>query len=250
MTDPIPERAARLRQGLAWGAHLYTALGSLAGFLALLAIFRGQVRAAFLWMLVAGVIDSTDGALARKVNVKSWLPGFDGSKMDDIVDYLNYVVVPVVLVYHWGLLPQGAGIWVAALPLLASAYGFCQAEAKTPDHFFKGFPSYWNIVAFYLYVTGFPEWLNAVIIVILAICVFVPLRFVYPSRTPTLRVLTCALCALWAGIMLVLIWQLPTPSRTLLAASWFFPVYYVGLSLYLQAGRREKTPRSTASSVS
>lgn len=243
MLATSPERAPLLRKALAWAVHLYTALGSLIGFLALLAIFRGEVRAAFLWMLVAVLIDSTDGALARRVNVKSRLPGFDGRKLDDIVDYLNYVVVPVVLVYHWGLLPQRAGIWLAALPLLASAYGFCQADAKTPDLFFKGFPSYWNVVAFYFYAAAFPKWLNAVIITALAIFVFIPVRCVYPSRTPTLKILTCALCALWGGTLLVLIWQLPTPSRTLLAISWFFPVYYVGLSLYLQVrGRRRQWP--------
>src|SRR5215813_14738631 len=123
----------------AWGVHFYTAFGAVLGFLALDATANSHYGAAFFWLTVATIIDCTDGTLARRVGVKQVLPHFDGAKLDDIVDYLNYVVVPLVLAYHAGLVPQNMwGLLIAGVPLLASGYGFCNSEAKTADHFFTG----------------------------------------------------------------------------------------------------------------
>lgn len=217
----------------AWGVHLYTAIGSVLGFVALMAISRGGYREAFVWMAVATFIDSTDGTLARRARVKQVLPHFDGSKLDDIVDYLNYVVVPVVLAYQAGFIPSGAvGVLVGSAPLLASGYGFCQAEAKTPDHFFTGFPSYWNVVVFYFYALGSPRAFNVGLVLLLSLLVFVPIRYLYPSRNPTARRTTHVLGVLWAICLAVLLAQ-ATPSRPLAVASLFFPFYYILMSFHL-----------------
>ena len=104
----------------------------------------------------------TAGWRAR-LRVKERLPGYDGARLDDIVDYLTYVFVPVLLLWKAGLLPPGWEMEVGTVVLLASAYGFGQTDAKvvTTDHFFTGFPSYWNIVALYLYVLRLPPVVNA-----------------------------------------------------------------------------------------
>ncbi len=218
----------------AWGVHLYTALGAALGFFALDAITHGDYRLAFIWMAAATVIDCTDGTLARRARVKEVLPHFDGSKLDDIVDYLNYVVVPLALAYHAGLLPGGrGGLLLAALPLLASGYGFCQLEAKTADHFFTGFPSYWNIVVFYFYVLGTSIWANAAWVVLFSILVFVPIRYLYPSRNPVARRTTHGLGVVWAACVALLLAQLPAPSRALAWGSLFFPIYYFAVSLHV-----------------
>jgi phosphatidylcholine synthase len=217
----------------AWAVHAYTALGSPLALIALLAISRARYDVAFWCMVVATFLDSTDGTLARRFRVKDVLPHFDGGRLDDIMDYLNYVLVPVMLAYHAGLLPAGLpGLVIAALPLLASGYGFCQTAAKTKDHFFTGFPSYWNIVVLYLYVLGWPTWVNALWFAGLAAMVFVPIRYLYPSRNPFAQRTTYALGILWALLVLVLVAQLPTPSRDLARLSLFFPAYYVALSFW------------------
>jgi len=220
-----------------WVAHLYTALGAVLALAATLAVFDGRFRDAFLLLAFATFIDTTDGWLARGLRVKERLPGYDGARLDDIVDYLTYVFVPVLLVMRAGLLPSGSGLAVGALVLLASAYGFGQVEAKvaTSDHFFTGFPSYWNIVALYLYVWRLPEVANAVLLSALAVLVFVPIRYVYPSRTVTLRVPTLVLGAIWAVLILVAIWRLPATGGPWLNLSLVFPVYYTALSFYLHA---------------
>jgi phosphatidylcholine synthase len=216
---------------------MYTASGAVAAFLAVAAIVDGRYRAAFLWMIAATAIDATDGVLARVTRVKQVLPRVDGARLDDIVDYLTFVFVPVLLLYHAGLLPDGWGAAVASVVLLSSAYGFVAADAKTDDHFFTGFPSYWNVVALYLYAFGFGPPVNAAVLLVLSALVFVRIGYIYPSRTPTLRALTLSLSMLWGAALLVIVLSLPAVSRTLLAASLLFPAYYVAASLALHVRR-------------
>ncbi len=234
----------RPRSLAAWGVHLYTALGAVLGFLALEAITRTQYGLAFLWMAVAVFIDATDGSLARRFRVKQVLPGFDGARLDDIVDYLNYVLVPVVLAYHAGLVPSGLwGQLVCAAPLLASGYGFCQADAKTEDHFFKGFPSYWNVVVFYLYALGTPLWFNVTTLLGFSVLVFVPIGYLYPSRNPAWQHTTYVLGSIWGVCVFVLLLRLPNPPRWLAWLSLYFPVYYFALSLFLHRKRAHQRQR-------
>src|ERR671925_2264289 len=222
---------------LAWLVHLYTALGAVIALFTLFCIEKELFREAFWLMSLAVIIDATDGTFARAARVKQLIPWFDGDRLEDIIDYANYVVVPALLLLHADVLPRQDALWLAALPLIASAYGFCQKEAKTADHYFLGFPSYWNIVAFYLYVLQAPRWVNAFSIIILSVLVFVPIRYVYPSRSPAYRGLTNGLGVLWAGALLSIIYLLPQPPRELVWLSLFFPVYYTALSLWLEAQR-------------
>jgi len=226
-----------LRQAAAWAVHAYTASGIIIGFLALRATIAGQVREVFFWLLVAVLIDATDGTLARAIEIKKILPWFDGAKLDDIVDYFTFVIVPLVFLYYFDLLPSSGRLFFVAVPLLASAYGFCQVAAKTPDFFFTGFPSYWNIVAFYLYASQTPLWLNGALLCLLSLLVFIPIHYIYPTRTVPFRRLTNLLGALWVVVLLILIWRLPTPPPWLVLVSLYYPLYYTALSFYLHATR-------------
>lgn len=224
---------------LPWAAHAYTASGAVIALLATGMTFAHNFRAAFIYLIVATFVDATDGVLARALKVKERLPHYDGARLDDIVDYLTYVFVPVLIVWQAGLVP--VPFPVCAAMLLSSAYGFGQADAKikSSDHFFTGFPSYWNIVVVYLYVWQLAPVVNAVILVTLAILVFVPIRYVYPSRTATLKVPTLVLGASWALIFTWMVWRLPATDGPWVALSMVFPVYYVALSLWLHGRSRE-----------
>jgi phosphatidylcholine synthase len=225
------------RRLFAWAVHAYTASGALAGFAMTLAVFHRNFRAAFLLMVVATIIDASDGVLARLARVKEATPDFDGARLDDIVDYLTFVFVPALLVYEAGLLPGGWALVVAAAMLLSSAYGFSATDAKTADYFFTGFPSYWNIVALYLYVAQLSAGVNAAILLALSALVFVRIGYVYPTRTPVLRGLTIALSLAWGLTIIAMILVLPRVSTALLATSLVFPVYYTALSLALNLRR-------------
>ena len=223
---------------LAWLVHAYTASGAVLALLSLSAITLGRFRTAFVLLFWAVIVDSTDGWLARAADVSRRTPGFDGRRLDDLIDYLTYVFVPGFLIHAAGLLPSAVSLWIVAFVLLSSAYGFSHVEAKTPDHLFTGFPSYWNIAAFYLYAAGLPRPANAAILAALATLVFLPIRYVYPSRTPTLLWFTNAFCVVWGAVVLWMIWRLPDVSGRLLAGSLAFPVYYAALSFALTARRQ------------
>ena len=205
-------------------------------------IFYDRYTDAFFWLFAAVFVDATDGVLARRADVTGRLPWFNGSKLDDIVDYLTYVFVPAFFVWHGLLVPDGLALVVAAAMLLSSAYGFGREDAKTEDHFFTGFPSYWNVVVFYLYVAGWPLAVNAAILLTCALLVFVPLHYVYPSRTPVWRTQTILLGGVWGVLMIVMLWQAPDVSRVVFWLSLVFPVYYVALSLVLDRERRRRRP--------
>jgi phosphatidylcholine synthase len=220
---------------LAWLVHLYTASGAVLALFSVLLIERADYKDAFWLMALAVAIDASDGTLARAARVKERIPWFDGDRLEDITDYLNYVLVPCLIFFRADLLPQSDALWLAAAPIVASAYGFCQKEAKTADHFFLGFPSYWNIVALYLFVLQTPRWFNGFLILALSVLVFVPIKYVYPSRSAELRGLTIALALAWGVLILLVIYYLPAPPPAVVYASLLFPVYYAGLSFWLAA---------------
>ena len=223
---------------LAWLAHLYTASGIVLVFLAAQAAIQHDYRTAFFWLAMQVAVDATDGLFARAVRAEERLPGFDGGKLDDIVDYAAYVFVPALIVWRAILVPEAWTLPVAAAMLLASAYGFNRSEAKTADHFFTGFPSYWNIVVFYMLIGGWPPAVNAAVLLVLAVLVFVPIRWIYPSRTRVWQLPTNALGATWAIICLAMLWRYPAVPPALFLASLVFPVYYIALSLWIELRRR------------
>jgi phosphatidylcholine synthase len=197
------------------------------------AVDGNTVRA--LWILLAAlVIDGTDGALARRLRVKETIPGFDGARLDDIVDYITYAFAPVLLLWTGDYLPAGPwGGVLAAIPLLASSFQFCRTDAKTEDHYFLGFPSYWNVVAFYAVVLDLAPAVTAAVLVICAILVFVPIKYIYPSRTKVLRALNLTLAAFWLALYSVILTDLPHPSMLAVGLSLAYIAYYLFASIYL-----------------
>jgi phosphatidylcholine synthase len=221
--------------------HLYTASGAVLALLILVAAFQGDAVRALWLMLASLIIDSTDGLLARRLRVSEALPFFDGALLDNIVDYMTYVFAPMVLLWSGGYLPVGtSGVVFAALPLLASSYQFCRVDAKTDDHFFLGFPSYFNVVAFYAIVFEPSPGTLAAVLVACSLLVFVPIRYVYPTRTLAFRGLSLALTALWLMSYAAILLQMPEPDPLLLTFSILYLFYYFGLSLYLSSKMLEE----------
>jgi len=225
---------------LAWAVHAFTALGLVAAAAIAVLIVDGGDQSfyrAFWLMIAATAIDAVDGPLARYARVSEVLPGFDGRRLDDLIDFLNYTCLPLLLIWRAGVVTDTQSYWLL-LPLLASVYGFSQVDAKTDDGFFLGFPSYWNVVAFYLYFGGLDSRLNLGIILVLAVLTFVPLRYFYPTQPGSWNRAMCVLAALW-GVSLVVILMLPPEARQpWLEVSSAFPIGYLVLSWGLELGRR------------
>ena len=222
----------------AWLVHAYTAFGAVLAFIGASAVVHGNDRLALGAMFAATVVDATDGMLARRARVREALPDVDGARIDDIVDYITFVFLPMLLLEATGGLYRIAALPVIAVVLLSSMYGFVAPDAKSSDYFFTGFPSYWNIVVLYLMLFHTSPNVNAIVLLVLSGLVFVRVGYVYPSRTPTLRTLTLVLAAAWAVCLAAIIGSWPSPPRWIAVGSLLFPVYYTVLSLVLHARRR------------
>lgn len=220
-----------LRVIAAWGVHLFTATGAIWGFLAMLAIFEHDWRSMIIYMVIAMLVDGFDGMLARWADVKTYANGIDGALLDNILDYLNYVVVPALFLMEAGVLPYGLQMIGAFSILITSAYQFTQTDAKTDDHHFKGFPSYWNVMALYMLLMNLPMWVNFGFLVAFNILVFVPIKYIYPSRNSYLRTLTLALTYLYGAIGIWGLLLYPNTPKWVVWASFIYVGYYLVLSL-------------------
>jgi len=214
----------------ATGIHLYTGVGVLLAFAAAMALKYHHVQFFLIALWLAVVVDSTDGAMARYFDVGRVLPAFNGRRLDDLIDYLTYVFLPAMAMIEFGVLPTPV-MWVAVLPMIASAYGFSQEIAKT-DESYVGFPSYWNVVFLYLYVLEVPAKWAVVILIALSILVFVPIRYIYPSRTHWMKRPTLAISCLF-GLFMGGVCLFPDAAwaKKVVKVSLIYPGYYVVVSL-------------------
>ncbi len=223
---------------IAWLIHCYTASGAVVGMLALIAAAKEDIQLSFLLLLLAGFIDGTDGLLARKYKVWEILPKFSGAYMDNAVDVLTYIFVPIFIMAWMDLLPS---VYWVAVPTFAAMYAYGQVDMKTDDHYFLGFPSYWNVVALYMWWIK-PDAVGAILLLVIpAILTFIPTRYLYPSRNTFLWRTTWALGFVWFGLCLYLLMQ-DEPDPRLITLSAFYPLYYLLASFYLEyrirVGRR------------
>jgi phosphatidylcholine synthase len=218
-----------IQKVFAWLVHLYTAMGLVCAAGIAVLIVRGtdaSFRWAFVLMMTATAIDATDGWLARMARVKDVLPGFSGRALDDLIDFHTYTSLPLFLLWRANVLP-GATAWLLLAPLVASAYGFSQVNAKTDDGFFLGFPSYWNIVAFYLYVFHAPVWLAIALIATLSVLTFVPTHYIYATQGGPFSTAINAGAAIW---FVLIGWILLGPERQttrVMLASLIYPLLYL-----------------------
>ncbi len=221
----------------AWGVHLYTASGLIFALLAAIEICapHPDVRMAFVWLMVAVLIDATDGPLARRFDVKRVVPQIDGRKIDDIVDYLTFTFLPLLLIARMDWVPEPAVLWLAPA-MIASVLGFANVAAKDESGgFFLGFPSYWNIVAFYAGIIAhhFGVWPNVVLLLVLAALTVAPIGFIYPNLAPPRwKTLILGGAFLWLVIVIAMLRDYPSPPMWLVVVSLIYPAFYTIVSIY------------------
>src|SRR5687768_4244246 len=231
-----------LRKTLAWSVHLFTGTGAVWGLLTILAIFEENWRKVILWMIVAMIVDGVDGMLARAFHVKEYAKNIDGGLLDNMIDYLNYVLVAaLILIKAPNMVPSGFELPVAFSILLTSGYQFTQLDAKTDNesYFFKGFPSVWNFLVLYLLLLGLNPWINLVLLMAGNILIFVPVKYIYPTRNTRLRRLTLGLTYLCGAIGVWGLLQYPSVPQWVVWISLAYVVYYASLSFFPKIGRVE-----------
>ncbi len=230
-----------VRRALAWGAHLFTASGAVFGLLSLIAIEERDLRAALIWMGVAYLIDTVDGTLARWAEVSKVTPRFEGFAVDSVIDYFTHCILPAYFLLRSDLLPAQVGLLTAALVLVVTTYHFGNLDVKTPDYWFQGFPGWWNMVVFYLYLLDLGLWTNFAIVFAFCVLIFVPIKYVYPSRVREHRQLILTLSVVWMACNAVILVQLPSASPWLVGVSLACALVLLGLGL-LRTLRGEAAP--------
>lgn len=217
--------------------HLFTASGAALGLIALLLAADGRFAAMFAWLGAALVVDAVDGTLARHLKVTETAPFIDGVALDLVVDFLNYVVTPLVALWRSGLLDPALAAPVCAAVCACSALYFADRRMKTADYWFRGFPSLWNIVVFYLLVLRPPAAASLTLIVVTAACMFVPVAFVHPLRVKRLRLVTLVVTGVWGAAAVAAVAQdLAAASVLVKTALVATGCYFLILPLFREGG--------------
>ncbi len=191
----------------ALSVHLFTATGAVIAMLAMLAAADEKWDVMFLWLVVALIVDGVDGPLARRYDVKSNAPQYDGALMDLIIDYLTYVFVPAYALFVSGILEGWTG-WAAIIIItFASVIYFSDTRMKTKDNSFCGFPACWNMVILIIFALNPNHWLTLGAVTVLTVTMLVPLKFIHPVRTERWRWISLPIAILWIGFAAFAAWK-------------------------------------------
>ena len=203
---PRPKKKVTWPQARAFSVHLLTASGSFLAFVSLVAASEERWTAMFLWLGLALFVDGIDGPIARKLEVKEVLPTWSGDLLDNIIDYVTYVLIPAFALYQSGFMGEGLSFLSAAIIVVSSAIYYADTGMKTKENFFKGFPVVWNMVVFTLFVVEAGEYIAFATVVVSAILTFLPINFLHPVRVVRLRQVNLTIFLGWcafAGVALI-----------------------------------------------
>ena len=181
----------------ALSVHLLTATGAVFAMLAMLAAVDARWDLMFLWLVVAFIVDGIDGPLARHYDVKKNAAEFDGVLLDLIIDYLTYVFIPAFALFKSGLMDGWTGWFAIILITFTSAMYFADTRMKNKDNSFSGFPGCWNMLVLVIFALEPNFWVSLALVTILAVAMFLPLKFVHPVRTERWRVVTLPVAIAW-----------------------------------------------------
>ena len=211
-----------------WAVHLFTASGLIFCFASLLAMNEQNFRMAFVWLFVALIVDGFDGMLARAADVTRHLPGIQGKIMDHLIDFIGYAFLPAYFFHISGLLPEGYAWLGTGVILMSSILYYAKDGMVSEDYYFVGFPVLWNLVAFYLFcVFHLPPFTNLVLIVLLGIMHFIPLKYAYPSRMKGHRWFVWIITLSGLTAAAVLIWTYP---QEIVFLQWLLILVLIGFT--------------------
>lgn len=204
---PKPRKKVTWPQARAFSVHLLTASGSFLAFLSLVAASEERWTAMFWWLGLALFVDGIDGPIARKLEVKEILPTWSGDMLDNIIDYVTYVLIPAFALYQRGFMGEGLSFLSAAIIVVSSAIYYADTGMKTKENFFKGFPVVWNMIVFTLFVIQPGEYVSFAVVVVAGIMTFLPVNFLHPVRVIRLRLVNLSVFFLWCALGAIALFQ-------------------------------------------
>ncbi|MBV0891304.1 CDP-alcohol phosphatidyltransferase family protein [Paracoccus sp. Z118] len=212
----------------ALSVHLLTATGAVLALLAILAAVQGRWSAMFIWLIAAMIVDGIDGPLARRYGVKANWPTLDGVVMDLMIDYMTWIFIPAFALFQSGLLPGWTG-WVCAIAIVyGSIIYMADTRMKTRDNSFAGFPACWNMLVLVLFALKPAHWVIVVVVIVLTIAMFLPVKFIHPVRTERWREVSLPMMAAWVGFA---VWAIAVDFHPQSWALWGLMITSVWLML-------------------
>lgn len=184
----------------AFSVHMLTASGSFLAFLGVVAAAEHRFVDMFWWLGLALLVDGIDGPIARKVRVKEVLPNWSGDTLDNIIDYVTYVLLPAFALYQSGMIGEPWSFVAAGMIVVSSAIYYADTGMKTGDYFFSGFPVVWNMIVFTLFVIDASATTALVIVTVSVVLTFLPVNFLHPVRVKRLRPLNLGIFLLWCAL--------------------------------------------------
>jgi CDP-diacylglycerol--serine O-phosphatidyltransferase len=129
-----------IRRGVAILPSLFTVGSMFLGYYAIILGSKHQFETAVTLIIVAGVLDSLDGRIARMMGAASEF----GKELDSLSDFLSFGLAPAIVLYFWGFKDLGRTGWLFAFLLpIAGAMRLARfnVQAQVADkRFFVGLP--------------------------------------------------------------------------------------------------------------
>lgn len=233
VSDPTPWTVTR-----AWGIHLFTSLGVLCSFFAVVTALSDEPRAALLWLMIAQVVDGIDGPLARGYDVVRNVPVLSGHTLDLVVDFTTCAFVPVVFAWQFELLPSPWDLPLLGLVLVTSVLWFSRDDIETRDLWFRGFPTAWNLVFTFFWVFSFPPGAAIPVTIVLCVLTLTPwFKVPHVLGAPQFRLPTITLSIVGMVMLTLLVVDPDTELRPVavsLIATWVIYYFAIGLWRSLQ----------------
>lgn len=221
-----------LRKISAWGVHIFTSLGLLAGFMAIIAIGEQNWQMAYVWLFVAFVIDGIDGTFARLIRVREVLPEMNGKNIDFVIDFANYAIIPAYFFYQAEMVPPQWMYPCLAMILLSSALYYGKEGMVADEQYFVGFPVLWNLVVFYeFFVLGNQAEISIVATILFSILHFIPVKYAYPSRSRKFFWLHLIVSVLWFVGGGMILWEYPVLHPWWVGIEIFAGVYFAVIAI-------------------
>ena len=226
----------------AFSVHILTASGSFLAFLGVVAAAEKHFVDMFWWLGLALFVDGIDGPIARKVRVKEVLPNWSGDTLDNIIDYVTYVLLPAFALYQSDMIGEPWSFVAAGAIVVSSAIYYADTGMKTEEYFFSGFPVVWNMVVFTLFVIGATETTASILVFVSVVLTFLPINFLHPVRVKRLRRLNILVLVIWSALSIyALLLHFTTPTWVVygVAASGLY-LYFIGavLQFFPNLGRK------------
>ena len=200
MKLPFNYRRVPYAEIRAFSVHILTASGSYMAFLAVVAAGERRFIDMWWWLGIALFIDGIDGPIARKLNVKEVLPNWSGDMLDNVIDYVTYVLIPAFALYQSGMIGEPYSFVAAGLIVVSSAIYYADTGMKTDENFFSGFPIVWNMLVFTFFVVKPSEWVAFGVVLAAVFMTFLPVHFLHPVRVVRLRKINLPIFLVWSAL--------------------------------------------------